>query len=68
MRRIVLVVIVILPGTPALAQISGGSISGQVIDALGGAIPDSTVNIENQATGRIHVSKTNAKGFYIFPT
>src|ERR1700693_5831750 len=67
MRPIVLVVIVMLAGILALAQISGGAISGQVIDALGGAISDSTVSVENQATGEIRASKTNAKGFYSFP-
>ncbi len=67
MRRTALVVIVMLAGALALAQTSGGSISGQVVDALGGAIPDSTVRIENQATGETRASKTNAKGFYSFP-
>src|SRR5579871_2819286 len=67
MRRIALVVIFIPAGILAPAQISGGSLGGQVIDALGGAIPDSTVSIENQATGETRASKTNAKGLYIFP-
>src|ERR1700722_918220 len=67
MRQIVLVVVVMLAGVRAPAQISGGSIGGQVIDALGGAVPDAIVCIENQATGETRTSKTNAKGFYSFP-
>jgi hypothetical protein len=67
MRPTALVVIVMLADVLALAQISGGSINGQVIDALGGAIPDAVINIENQATGESRTSKTNAKGFYSFP-
>src|SRR5579862_5243511 len=67
MRRTALVVILMLADAPALAQINGGSISGQVLDALGGAVSDSTVSIENHATGETRVSKTNAKGFFSFP-
>ena len=67
MRRTALAVIVMLAEVLALAQTSGGGISGKVVDALGGAIPDSTVRIENQATGETRASKTNAKGFYSFP-
>jgi hypothetical protein len=67
MRLTALVVIVMLADVLAPAQISGGNISGQVIDTLGGAIPDAIVNIENQATGEIRTSKTNVRGFYSFP-
>jgi hypothetical protein len=50
------------------AQISGGSMSGQVVDALGGAVQDAAVSIENQATGETRRLKTNEKGFYSFPS
>src|ERR1700727_2252319 len=68
MRSAVLLIVMILAETSALAQVSGGSISGRVTDALGGAVPDALVTIKSQSTGEIHALSTNEKGFYSFPS
>ena len=50
-----------------LAQVSGGGISGRVVDPLGGAVQDAQVSIESQSNGEVRLLKTNGRGFYGFP-
>jgi len=52
----------------AQSAISTGSISGQVVDASGGVVVGATVNLENPAAGVKLSTKTNATGFYGFPS
>src|ERR1700728_1278130 len=47
---------------------TGGSVSGTVKDASGGAIPKVGVIIRNLATGVQQNATTNDEGFYAFPT
>ena len=47
---------------------NGGSVSGTVKDASGGAIPKVGVIIRNLATGVQQNATTNDEGFYAFPT
>lgn len=47
---------------------TGGSVSGTVKDASGGAIPKVSVIIRNSATGVQLSTSTNDEGFYAFPT
>ena len=52
---------------PSMAQVSGGSLSGTITDASGGAIPRAQIVIENVATGVTRTITTNDKGFYDAP-
>lgn len=49
------------------AQTTGGSISGNVTDASGAAIPGATVTATNQDTGVVNKTESNAVGAYNFP-
>jgi hypothetical protein len=67
MKAAVAVLFVILAEGSLLAQLSGGTISGQAFDTIGGTVAGATVSIENNETGETRVLKTNEKGFYSFP-
>jgi hypothetical protein len=58
--------VTLLAGVSASAQVSGGSISGRVIDALGGAVQDSLVTVKSQSTGEVRTLRTNDRGFFSF--
>jgi len=64
---VVAVIVIIVAEIAAFAQVSGGGISGRVVDPLGGAVQDALVTIENQSTGEMRSLKTNERGFYSFP-
>ena len=67
MKLAVWLMVMMLAEISALAQVSGGSISGRVVDALGGAVQDSLVTVKNQSTGEVRTLRTNDRGFYSFP-
>jgi len=62
-----IIVIAILCGTPALAQVAGGTVQGTVTDASGGAVPGAQVAIKNTATNAVTKVTTNGDGFYAAP-
>jgi hypothetical protein len=66
-RLAVWLMVMMLAEISASAQASGGSVSGRVSDAGGGAVPDVLVTMENQSTGEVRALTTNDKGFYSFP-
>jgi hypothetical protein len=70
MKRADFVLMLVLMGVcaSALAQMTGGSISGMVTDAFDTAIPGATVTIQSQATGQTRILNTNEKGFYGAPS
>ncbi len=47
--------------------VSGGSISGQVTDNTGGAVPNVSVTLTNVSTGVQSTARTNNSGLYRFP-
>src|SRR5260221_277742 len=53
--------------TLAIAQVSGGSLSGMITDASGGAIPRAQIAIESVATGVTRAISSNDDGFYNAP-
>lgn len=53
---------------PAYSQLLQGSITGNVIDPSGAAVPDAGVDVINNGTGRQRSTRTNAAGQYTFPT
>jgi len=50
--------------TLALGQSTNATISGQVVDPSGRAIPDADIEILNEATGVPYTNRTNASGIY----
>ncbi|HKV40246.1 MAG TPA: carboxypeptidase-like regulatory domain-containing protein, partial [Blastocatellia bacterium] len=51
----------------AVAQVSGGSLSGSVTDASGAAMPNVKISITNMATGAATMIASDARGFYAVP-
>src|SRR5580765_4268335 len=49
------------------AQVTGGTISGTVVDASGRVIPNCSIVITNTATGITRTVPTNSDGFYTAP-
>ena len=65
---LLLVVSVILSGvSPALGQVTAGSVTGVVRDDAGGLVPGAAVSITNLATGIEQHGTTSAAGLYQFP-
>jgi hypothetical protein len=62
-----LVLILLLPVVPLTAQQERASITGQVTDPSGGAVPRARVTIRNGATGATFAVSTDAAGFYSDP-
>src|SRR5262245_7349851 len=56
-----------LLGLSAWAQQETGSITGQVTDPTGAAVPGAQVTIKNRATGAEFAPLTDAAGFYRAP-
>jgi len=48
----VLIILLLGVSTPALAQMTGGSMSGRVTDASDAAIPGASLTIQNQPPDR----------------
>ena len=48
------------------AQITDGNITGAIFDQTGAALPNATVELENNATGVKHARQTDAAGAYRF--
>ncbi|MFQ5777677.1 MAG: TonB-dependent receptor, partial [Terriglobia bacterium] len=51
--------------TPALAQLTTGSVSGTVVDPTGAVIPGATVTLTNEATGVTREVQTNQVGTFV---
>jgi hypothetical protein len=68
MKRIIVAMIAVcalaLPGTPAAAQQTTGSIYGRITDAQKAAVPGVTVTAKSAATGFTRTEVTDAEGTY----
>ena len=63
-----LIIAFLLASTPALAQITTGTVSGNVRDEQGGVIPGATVVLISEARGtKSAPAITNETGNYVFP-
>jgi len=58
---------VLLLATLAQAQIFRGSISGNVYDSTGAAVPDASVQLLQSATGTTSSTVTTSAGAFVFP-
>jgi protocatechuate 3,4-dioxygenase beta subunit len=56
----------VFAGVQLLAQVTTGSLTGNVIDATGAVVPAATVTLISDATNEVHSAKTNANGSYAF--
>jgi hypothetical protein len=64
-----LVFALLLAVSPALAQITTGTVSGTVKDAQGGVIPGATVVLISESRGTTSApAVTNETGIYVFRT
>ena len=62
-----LVFIFIFAAAPALAQVTGGAVTGTVTDANGAVVPNATVKLSNKARGQEFTAQTTGSGAYLFP-
>jgi len=53
--------------TAARAQVSNGSVAGQVTDPSGAGIPAAAVKLVNQGTGIEQIEKSDDNGNFVFP-
>jgi hypothetical protein len=53
--------------TPAIAQVSGATLSGLITDSSGATVGKATVSIKNVATGEVREVQANDDGFYSVP-
>jgi hypothetical protein len=49
------------------AQVTGGAITGSVVDPSGAVIPNATVRITDKARGQVLTAQTTSAGSYLFP-
>ena len=61
-------ILVMLSGVPARAQLTAGSVVGTVMDPSGAALAGANVTVKNNATGVSSSSVTNEAGIFGFPT
>src|SRR4051812_27624057 len=61
-----LLAVVMLMPTVALAQTETGRISGTAMDQLGGVLPGATITITNKGTGAARNTTTDVSGRYVF--
>jgi hypothetical protein len=67
-HAVVLLLLVLATSTPVLRGSVTGSISGTVSDSSGAVIPNASASAFNTGTGLKQLTKTNAQGFYSFPS
>jgi hypothetical protein len=60
--------IIIILSMGIFAQSNTGTITGQVVDANGAAIPNATVTVTNAGTNESRTVNTNENGFYEVPS
>jgi outer membrane receptor protein involved in Fe transport len=51
----------------AVGQVTGGAVTGVVLDAQGAVVPNATVTLRNRETGQTLSSQTTGAGSYTFP-
>ncbi|MEJ7713554.1 MAG: carboxypeptidase-like regulatory domain-containing protein [Pyrinomonadaceae bacterium] len=62
-----LIIFVALSTGTAFPQATGGSLTGQVLDANGAAIPNANISLRNEANGQSLTAQTTGAGAYGFP-
>ena len=67
MKRLVLLLVMLWPAVPTLAQEQRGSIEGIVRDSSGGVLPGTTVEARSPAMAGVQTTTTDGNGLYRFP-
>ena len=57
----------VLLAAAVTAQVTGGSVNGNVVDANGAALPNATVTLTSKTTGQTLTTQTTGSGAYKFP-
>jgi len=52
---------------PAAGQVTGGAVTGTILDPNGGAVTGATVLLKDKARGLEHTAETTSAGSYSFP-
>jgi len=58
---------ILLSATFLFAQVTGGAVTGSVVDAAGAVIPNASVKLESKARGQVITTQTTSSGSYLFP-
>ena len=66
MKTVMSLLALAFAGTQLVAQVTTGSITGNVVDATGSVVPAATVTLTSVTTNEVHSTKTNASGAYAF--
>jgi hypothetical protein len=64
---VLLILLVVLSGSPADAQTPSGEISGVVTDPSGAPVPGVTITLTNVGTNAVREVQSNAAGVYVIP-
>ena len=62
--RLFYVLALCLAPSLALAQVSSGSLNGNITDSAAGGVPKTNVKVKNEATGITFETTSNDTGFY----
>jgi hypothetical protein len=58
---------ILLSATFLFAQVTGGAVTGSVVDAAEAVIPNASVKLESKARGQVITTQTTSSGSYLFP-
>jgi hypothetical protein len=65
--KLITLLLAIFFATSVRAQVAGGTLSGNVTDKSGAAIPNASVTIRNTQTGQLRTLLSNTEGFFSAP-
>jgi hypothetical protein len=66
MKRAIDLLVLALAASSLSAQVTTGSVAGNVVDGTGSVIPAATVTLTSDTTKEVHSAKTNSNGTYTF--
>ncbi len=67
-RAVLAILIAVLLAIPAWAQVQNASLTGLVTDPSGAVVVGASVTAKNKATNVSYDTKTDASGYYLFPS
>ena len=64
---LIVLILLLVPSTPALAQLAQGELRGAVVDQSGGVLPGVTITAVHVETGTSRTTSTAENGAYLMP-
>ncbi len=64
---LVALIVVLTSAVITFAQVTGGAVTGSIVDTVGAVVPDVTVKITDKARGQEFTAQTTGAGSYLFP-